>query len=439
MRPQQISTVILIVYLIFAVTSNAQTLLENEYIAVTFNNTSGRIINIKSKEFNKDITFNGGDDIGISLNISNKIVNIESSTSFNQGWTAKLNKINASFVETILTSNTLSFTLIITYELDPYWKWLSRQTSIQCNDNTCKSYQVLSITNLLSEFTPSGGSNGAFSSFHSAADSIFGGGREIALFTRFMDNTGFFQMISNPFTTYLWDISSNGSQAASYEPYEYFISGQITTNYISDRIFFGLYKLSKYQIITNVNYIKRREMYNQQYNDSNIWKHPLLKMDIVPTTINPKIDISEEFDDSTYTNIAERDVVTNIVEPFLMDIDDRKRFGSIKINVAWDENDYELDITNTTLITHYQRILERCSQYGIAHEVFAPWNPLQASHQRSQDNWGWEPILWFTEGENIRQLIFNPWTDSIPNELLSMFEYANQRNVHLNAYVYPIL
>ena len=129
-------------------------------------------------------------------------------------------------------------------------------------------------------------------------------------------------------------------------------------------------------------------------------------MHIVPTTLNPKLDISEEFDASTYCNLAERDIVTAVVEPFLMDIEDRKKFGSIKINVAWDENDYELDITNTTLITHYQRILERCSQYGLTHEVFAPWNPLQASHQRAQDNWGWEPILWFTEGENIRQVLF---------------------------------
>ena len=201
--------------------------------------------------------------------------------------------------------------------------------------------------------------------------------------------------------------------------------------------------MSKYQIITNVNYLKRKEFLDENneniWNEKNIWQHPDLKMDIVPTTIDAKLDISAEFDDKTYTNTAERDIIIDCHEPFLMDIEDRKKFGSIKINVGWDENDYQLDITNSTLIPHYQRIFERCQQYGINHETFGPWNPLQASHQRATDNWGWEPVLWFTEGENIRQLIFNPWTDKVPNELQSLFTYANQNGVHLNAYVYPIL
>ncbi len=117
----------------------------------------------------------------------------------------------------------------------------------------------------------------------------------------------------------------------------------------------------------------------------------------------------------------------------------REKYGSVKLNVGWDENDYQLNIDNSTDISAYQRIFERNSQYGILHETLAPWNPLEASHARSSDDWGWEPTLWFTEGENIRQLKWNPWDDSVPSEIGKQIDTANGVGVLLNAYVYPIL
>eukprot|EP01084_Bolivina_argentea_P038621 71422_1 len=497
------------IFLLLALTQS-QSSLQSDYITVTFNSNSGRISSINSKEFNKEITFDSGDDFGITINQTNVIYNLQSQESVNQKWTAKFTIINSSFAQTIFTSSNYSqFTVTANYELQSKWNFLSKTISIHCNtpNSGCNSYQIISYNSLLS--SPN------FTSYHIGADTIFGGGRQIALFTRFNDNSGFFQMMANPFSKYTpgtsatgpqtgidrpgddmsgypiklnssdpnicWALCNNtkgceawaygipncggsdadpmcwlksgnpnptnnkcrvsGSQItspqmASYSQYEYFKSGQITVDYITDRVLFGIYRLSKYQIITNANYLRR----NMKNDGGKLWLNNNLKMDIVPTTLNPKYDISEEYDDATYTNIAERDIIISTVEHFLMDIEERKKYGSVKINVGWDENDYQLNIgTNQTQIAKYKRIFSRCSQYGIDHETFAPWNPLQASHQRATDNWGWEPVLWFTEGENIRQLIFNPWTDKIPNELSTMFMSANSLNVHLNAYVYPIL
>ncbi len=146
-----------------------------------------------------------------------------------------------------------------------------------------------------------------------AADSVFSSGNQIALFIRFSNNLGLFALQSNPFTSYTFD--SNSIQTV-YDPFEYFVKGQIDNTYISDRFIVGIYALSAYQIVSSTNYV--RDNSKSSLGTYDLWKHPMLKGMILPTNIDPQ-KVYKGFNDDTYTNLAERDAVIAVVEQFLMD------------------------------------------------------------------------------------------------------------------------
>ena len=47
---------------------------------------------------------------------------------------------------------------------------------------------------------------------------------------------------------------------------------------------------------------------------------------------------------------------------------------TVKINIAWTENDFQLDIADPANRTIYKRIIDRAAQFGITHLLFAPRN-----------------------------------------------------------------
>ena len=48
--------------------------------------------------------------------------------------------------------------------------------------------------------------------------------------------------------------------------------------------------------------------------------------------------------------------------------------STVKINVAWTENDFQLDIADPGNRTIYKRIIDRAADFGITHILFAPVN-----------------------------------------------------------------
>jgi hypothetical protein len=111
---------------------------------------------------------------------------------------------------------------------------------------------------------------------------------------------------------------------------------------------------------------------------------------------------------------------------------------AVSINVAWTENDYQLDISLAADRTEYKRIIDRAAQMGIRHLLFAPRNSDVSCRANNTDAWGWEQLLWFGMGQRLRQGLWAPG-DPLPDSLVEMLDHFRKRNVKPVAYVYPIL
>jgi hypothetical protein len=137
-------------------------------------------------------------------------------------------------------------------------------------------------------------------------------------------------------------------------------------------------------------------------------------------------------------NIDERKAFVDCVNTFLLDHDSRKT-KTVKVNVAWDENDYQIDVGTAQGELEYRRIIDRNSEWGITHIVYEPRNTLHSTRFNSTDGWGWEGSLWFSMGEAIREGSWSPIRDEVPSDIANMVSYAASKDVKLMAYVYPCL
>lgn len=143
-------------------------------------------------------------------------------------------------------------------------------------------------------------------------------------------------------------------------------------------------------------------------------------------------------DDTTGINLGERSAFIACVETFLMDKPMREN-STVKVNVAWDENDYQIDIATDHGMEEYKRIIDRNAQYGITHIVYEPQDTKQGSRFNTTDGWGWEGSLWFGMGERLREGAWYPEADPVPSEIQFLIDYAAKRGIKLLAYVYPTL
>jgi hypothetical protein len=136
-------------------------------------------------------------------------------------------------------------------------------------------------------------------------------------------------------------------------------------------------------------------------------------------------------------NLGERKAFVDCVTSLLLDRDARAN-STVKINVAWDQNDYQIDVASDSGVTEYKRIIDRNSQLGVTHLVYGPGNTLHSTRHNST-GWGWEGILWLSMGEKIRQGSWSPLSDPVPADILDMVVYAKSKGVSLVAYIYPCL
>eukprot|EP00054_Salpingoeca_dolichothecata_P030821 m.254091 g.254091 ORF g.254091 m.254091 type:complete len:1086 (-) comp26725_c1_seq16:94-3351(-) len=181
-------------------------------------------------------------------------------------------------------------------------------------------------------------------------------------------------------------------------------------SFISDKIVFGSYSLSK-------NWVPPQSM-----------AHP---MDWHNTAK------SKPANDAF--NTGERDAFIEAVEHFVL-LSPSRHSSSLKVNVGWDENDYQIDLRNVTESAQYTRILKRNAEFGVDHVVFAPTNTDLCLKSEATDSWGWEEVLWADMGIGLRNGTWNNVSQIVvPQSSQTIFDTAKSLNVRLLAYVYPIL
>ena len=92
---------------------------------------------------------------------------------------------------------------------------------------------------------------------------------------------------------------------------------------------------------------------------------------------------------STGLNTGERLAFVDCVEAHHLDGPSRAS-KTVKVNVAWDENDYQIDVGTAAGRTDYKRIIDMNAQLGVTHVVYEPQNTLHGSLHNTTDGWGWE-------------------------------------------------
>ena len=63
----------------------------------------------------------------------------------------------------------------------------------------------------------------------------------------------------------------------------------------------------------------------------------------------------------------------------VLDSTPEKPRKSVRVQVGWDSNDYQLDISSNDSREEYKRMLTRNGELGITHAIFAPFNSTRRS------------------------------------------------------------
>ena len=113
-----------------------------------------------------------------------------------------------------------------------------------------------------------------------------------------------------------------------------------------------------------------------------------------------------DHESTSQLDFAEANALTRVVERFL--VAPSAKDSTVKINIAWCENDYQLDIALEQDRNTYKRIIDRAAEMGLTHILFAPRNSDVSSRSNNTDPWGWEQILWFGYGQKLRMGEWKP-------------------------------
>ncbi|MEJ7739677.1 MAG: hypothetical protein WKF97_19810 [Chitinophagaceae bacterium] len=194
-----------------------------------------------------------------------------------------------------------------------------------------------------------------------------------------------------------------------------------------------------------------REMLSLEYQPEMNWKKEYgpFKSDIgnigayaltgnrVPAKLVPEwkwtngvIGITDEEQDE-----AEVEAFTKIVSQYVLP----HLKTSVKMNVGWCENDYQIDISKPAGRSEYKRIIDQTAAMGMDHVLFTPSNAALGSREEATDDWGWENLLWLGLGIKIRKGEWDVDKDPVPESVLEMLDYAKSKKVKLISYLYPVL
>ena len=218
-------------------------------------------------------------------------------------------------------------------------------------------------------------------------------------FLRFADATGMMMLVQNPFLEYRRE---DKGYSFPYRPDMAWNAGY--GPFASDRACIGTYMLSG-----------RR----------------------VPAALIPEwkwtagiIPITDEEQDW-----AEVRAFTECVSAFVMQQPEK----SLRINIAWCQNDYQIDIATADGREEYKRIIDRAAEMGLDYILFAPTNSDLGTREETADDWNWENLLWLGLGIKIRNGEWDPAADPLPPSVQEMLDYAKSKNIKLVAYMYPVM
>jgi hypothetical protein len=285
-----------------------------------------------------------------------------------------------------------SYIIDVEYQLKSDWQFVSKQLSVTSSRQDEMTINEIEVFNTqisedpVSEYVPK-----------TKRPEL--GPKEYGTFLRFEDATGMMFLVQNPFLDY---VREEKSISITYAPDMEWKSEY--GSFYSDRGCIGLYKLTGQR----------------------------LSAKLIPewTWTGGVIPITDEEQDW-----AEVDAFTKCVKAFIL----KSPTKSLKMNAAWCENDYQIDIATPEGRDEYKRIIDRSAELGLDYILFAPTNSLLGDRKETADDWSWENLLWLGLGIKIRKGEWDPKTDPIPETVQEMLDYAKSKNIKLVAYMYPVM
>ncbi len=293
------------------------------------------------------------------------------------------------------TFESAPYRIQVIYELKPGWHFVSKRLVIS-TDGSKQSFRVNRVQVLGGNLAePIADVYVPQSPWIRAGTSV----KDYGVFFRLQDRTGIFMLIQNPFLS----VSRNGQAfGISYSPEMDWKTGD--GRFESDRGCIGTYRLTgemvPVEMVLEWNWRARGAEGNEATEDQ-----------------------------------AEIAAFMDCVRAFVLPHPER----TVKINVGWTENDYQIDASTEQGREEYRRIIDRAAELGCEHLLYAPSNTSLALTQNDTDSWHWEHVLWLGLGQKIRRGEWDPVASPIPPSVSEMLDYARTKHVKLVAYVYPVL
>jgi hypothetical protein len=111
----------------------------------------------------------------------------------------------------------------------------------------------------------------------------------------------------------------------------------------------------------------------------------------------------------------------------------------LNIFVGWCVNDYQIDVGTPEGRAEYRRVFDQAAASGAHYVLYAPSNSALSRREESVDDWSWEHVLWLGLGQKIRRNEWDPRSSDVPPSVQEMVDYARGKQLGLLAYVYPVL
>jgi len=263
-----------------------------------------------------------------------------------------------------------AWNVTVQYELQPGWRFMTQKVSLEGDDSNhfIQSVELFNMTLSGCDFS---------SSFKQPPGGFLRCQDDSTDITSELGAPGIFVSIANPMSSISTTISKPQGSSVS--------SAQVTAGYenVGIKTLNGLYT-SDMALIGS---------YSMMIG-SGAWVRPHTLAN-VGTGTPPNM-----------LNSAERDAIVDAVKVFLIQPSDAET-KTVKTNVAWDENDWQIDIATQQGREEYGRIIDRNAQFGVQHVVFAPSNTDLVNgdlfvNKDSLLDVGWGSVLWMAMGLGVR-------------------------------------
>jgi len=112
---------------------------------------------------------------------------------------------------------------------------------------------------------------------------------------------------------------------------------------------------------------------------------------------------------------------------------------TVKMEVGWTLNDYQIDVATAEGRAEYKRVIDRAAALGADHLLFAPSNSKLALQMMMLTIGTGSTCFGLDSAKRFRRGEWDPASGPIPASVREMLDYAQAKRVKLVAYVYPVL